>query len=527
MSAKQTIRRDVDAADIQAIAKSAFGSLKAARYMLLRVSDADTARQWLGSLAPASVADLPVKHQKICQIAFTAAGLRAVGVGCEVVKRFSPEFVEGMAGSSNRSLRLGDICDNAPERWRWGAGDNEPHVLLMLFSDKCEIEAFASWMLSDAMAAGLTKVEVLPDSDMDKHEPFGFRDGVSQPSFDWERPRTPGARADQDYTNLIALGELLLGYRNEYGLLTERPWLESSERNAGMLRPSGYDLGRNGSYLVYRQLKQDVRGFWRWVDAEATRCGITKVQLAESMVGRKLDGGPLDDLTLGRAIPGVDARHESNNDFLFDTDPGGLSCPIGAHIRRANPRTGDMPGGRKGPIDTLLTMLGLTARCDRYPTSSTLPWPRNTTVWPFLRPDDDAIASARFHRILRRGREYGAKLEPDAALAAAPADDGERGIHFLCLNANIARQFEFVQGAWLASAKFAALTGEQDPLLGNRRPFPDTPLANPPEPTAGFSRPAARPQCRHASALPQFVHVVGGAYFFLPGLTALKWITSD
>ena len=141
-----------------------------------------------------------------------------------------------------------------------------------------------------------------------------------------------------------------------------------------------------------------------------------------------------------------------------------------------------------------------------------------------LRP---TIASARFHRVLRRGREYGTKLDPDAALAPAPANEAERGIHFLCLNANIARQFEFVQGAWIASATFAALSGEQDPLLGNRAPFPAPPVANPGQPTDSFTRPAAPPHCRHASGLPQFVHVRGGAYFFLPGLTALKWITSD
>ena len=531
MMSNETTRRDVDAGDIQAIARTAFLSLKAARYMLLRVTEADTAREWLRSLEPASVAGSSTTDgQKICQIAFTAAGLMALGVASDVVKRFSPEFLEGMAGNDNRSLRLGDTGANAPANWNWGVGDREPHVLLMLFSDKDEIETFANWMLSDAMAAGLSRIEVLSDSDMDGFEPFGFKDGISQPSFDWDRPRTPGTRSDQDYTNLIALGELVLGYRNEYGLLTERPWLEAGDKHAGML-PSvpreRHDLGRNGSYLVYRQLAQDVRGFWRWVKDEADRCGITKEQLAEAMVGRKLTGSPLADLTLGRPIPGVGVHREGNNGFLFDTDPDGLSCPIGAHIRRANPRTGDMPGGRKGAIDTLLTMLGLTVRCDRHPTSSTLPWPRNTTVWPFFRSEDDAVASARFHRILRRGREYGEKLDRDAALAAGPVDEGERGIHFLCLNANIARQFEFVQGAWIASAKFAALTGEQDPLLGNRRPFPDTPAANQPELTDGFSRPGAPPQYRHARGLPQFVRVRGGAYFFRPGLTALKWIISD
>lgn len=531
MTTNETIRRDIDAGDIQAIARSGFGPLKAARYMLLRVAEADTARQWLRSLAPASVAELPARPgQKICQIAFTAAGLQALGVERDVLERFSPEFVEGLAGSDNRSLRLGDVGTNAPQEWNWGVGDKEPHVLLMLFSNPGEIDAFANWMLSDALAAGLSRVEVFSDTDMGEIEPFGFRDGVSQPSFDWDRPRTPGTKADQDYTNLIALGELLLGYRNEYGLLTERPWLKANENNAGILASDAqdrHDLGRNGSYLVYRQLAQDVRGFWRWVADEAARCGIKeKEELAEAMVGRKLDGSPLADLTVGRPIPGVSARHEGNNDFLFDTDPDGLSCPIGAHVRRANPRTGDVPEGRKGPIDGFLTMLGLTVRRIRRPTSSTLPWSLNSTVWPFIRSQDDAIASARFHRILRRGREYGTQISPKQALDPATADP-QAGIHFLCLNANIARQFEFVQGAWIASATFAALSGEQDPLLGNRTPFPAPPVADPGQRTDGFSRPSAPPNCRHASGIPQFVRVRGGAYFFLPGLTALKWITSD
>jgi deferrochelatase/peroxidase EfeB len=221
----------------------------------------------------------------------------------------------------------------------------------------------------------------------------------------------------------------------------------------------------------------------------------------------------------------VDASDADVNGFLYDTDPEGLSCPLGAHIRRANPRSGDAPGGRQGPLDNLLVTLGLTFRRDRGATSSTLPWPRNTTVWPFAPSEDDAVASARFHRILRRGREYGKKINPLTAIDPAEPDP-KAGLHFICLNANIARQFEFVQSAWIASAKFAALTGEQDPLLGNREPFPTAPFADP-QRTDGFSRPSAPPHCRHSTELPQFINVRGGAYFFLPSLTALKWIASD
>jgi deferrochelatase/peroxidase EfeB len=523
-------RREIDKADIQAIAKTAFDSLKGASYMLLRVGEPQAARRWLRDLAPASLADISAgRVDETCQIAFTAAGLRALGVDDAILQRFSPEFVEGMASSDNRSRRLGDTGANAPAKWQWGTGDREPHILLILFSaDFDRLATFVAQQLEQAQRAGLSAIDILPSSDMNDVEPFGFRDGVSQPAFDWDRLRTPGTAADRDYTNLLALGELLLGHRNEYGLLTERPWLASDERNAAVL-PTGpaatRDLGLNGSYLVYRQLAQDVRGFWRWAAKEAARVDTTMDDLAGSMVGRRPDGTPLADLTRGREIPGVDPRDSDRNGFLYDTDPDGLSCPVGAHIRRANPRTGDTPGGRQGPLDNLLVMLGLTVRRDRKATSSTLPWPRNTTIWPFVRSDDDAIASSRFHRILRRGREYGAKIDRDAALDPATPDP-QSGIHFVCLNANIARQFEFVQSAWIASAKFAGLSGEQDPLLGNRQPFPTGPIATP-QPTEGFSRPGAPPRCKYSTGLPQFVEVRGGAYFFLPGLTALKWIASD
>jgi deferrochelatase/peroxidase EfeB len=361
-------------------------------------------------------------------------------------------------------------------------------------------------------------------------EPFGFADGISQPAFDWDVARTPGTKADRAFTNRIALGEILLGYDNEYGFRADSPKLAPGDPNAALLNPgagdaSVNDLGRNGSYLVFRQLAQDVRGFWRWVGAEAERAGVDPAALAEAMVGRRMNGAPLPDLETGLDLPGVDPADRGVNGFVFDADPDGLSCPIGAHIRRANPRTGDAPPGAEGALDNLLATLGLTARRQRTPTSSTLPWEENNTVWPYLRREDDAIASARFHRILRRGREYGAKIDRQAALDPSTPDP-KAGLHFISLNANIARQFEFVQGAWLANAKFAGLTGEQDPLLGNRKPFPAPPLSKTPESTDSFTRPVAEPACRRATGVPQFVTVKGGAYFFMPGLAALKWIAS-
>ena len=525
------MRRDIDAADIQALANTAFGPLTGATYLLLRVENAEAARGWLRALKPASVADISsARLLEATQVAITAAGLKALGVDKEVIQRFSPEFVQGMAGSPNRSHRLGDIGANGPERWEWGVGDREPDILLMLFATPDRISELEETARGAAEASGLKTIATLGTSDMGGVEPFGFTDGVSQPTFDWERARTPGTKADRKYTNLVALGEILLGYYNEYGFPAESPMLAAHERNADLLPiaagPAGArDLGRNGSYLVFRQLAQDVRGFWRWVHEEAARGGTDLKSLAETLVGRRMDGAPLIDFETGLALPGVDPDDRDVNGFLFDSDPDGLACPIGAHIRRANPRTADSPAGEDGPIDHLLVMLGLTTRRLRNPTSSTLPWEKNTTVWPYLRHEDDAVASSRFHRILRRGREYGERIEMSEALDLARPDP-KAGLHFLCLNSNINRQFEFVQGAWIANSKFAALTGEQDPLLGNREPFPIPPVCPVAQRTDGFTRPGAEPQRGRSAGVPQFITVKGGAYFFLPGLRALKWIAS-
>jgi deferrochelatase/peroxidase EfeB len=228
-----------------------------------------------------------------------------------------------------------------------------------------------------------------------------------------------------------------------------------------------------------RQLRQDVQGFWTELDRQANGDADLRERLAAAMVGRTKNGEPL-------AAPG-----EVNN-FTYRADPQGLSCPLGAHIRRANPRNADLPPGAPGILSRLWRMLGFNAAA----------------------LEQDLIASTRFHRLLRRGRRYGADAAPGTATNA------DTGLHFICLAANIRRQFEFVQSAWMMGSKFAGLTGESDPLVGHRQP--DRGGFS----TDGFSIPQADGPDRRLSRLPQFVTVVGGAYFFLPGIRALHYLAT-
>ena len=127
------------------------------------------------------------------------------------------------------------------------------------------------------------------------------------------------------------------------------------------------------------------------------------------------------------------------------------------------------------------------------------------------------MSPVRFHRILRRGREYGPELLPENALNPASPNEPERGLHFICLNANILRQFEFLQNAWTVNTKFSGLTDENAPLVGIREAIPGRPSAD------NFTIPKDGGLRRRVSGLPQFVTVRGGAYFFLPGLRALRY----
>jgi deferrochelatase/peroxidase EfeB len=381
---------------------------------------------------------------------------------------FSDEFVGGMA-LPHRSRLLGDVGESAPERWQWGGPGTAPvDVLLMLYAaDTATLDALCNSYEQGFAASGLVELHRLDTVDLAAVQPSNFGDGISQPAVEFLSP----SRASNDA--VIRAGEFVLGYPNEYGLYTESPFVADQAGPARLLPKrhdgDGRDFGRNGTYLVFRQLAQDLDGFWAFLDQVTRRPDGTSdrdeaIRLAAKIVGRWPSGAPLvlspdaDDPALATA-----------NDFrYFHEDPQGLRCPLGSHIRRANPR------------DSLAPKPGEQASLDVN----------------------------KRHRIIRRGRQQ-AGTDGSAAPGAPPR---ATGLHFICLNANIARQFEFVQATWVTNPKFNGLYEDADPLIGT-------------QPGRTFRIPGSPVRTR-VRGLPAFVRVEAGAYFFLPGIRALRYLAA-
>jgi Dyp-type peroxidase family len=461
--------------DIQGIVARGYGTLPSACFVVARVQDRRSARDWLAFVADRVTHAGVHPEAEAVNVAFTADGLRALGMPRETLAGFSAEFAAGMT-TEHRGRLLGDVDDSAPERWDWGGPDGEPvHALLMLYADD---HAALTRLHDDQVArleqGGLRRIRTLDTAgDILGREHFGFRDGISQPRIEELSSSPPDAESAR-------AGEFVLGYPNEYGRLTHSPTVAAGEDPDGRLSPhedpGRRDIGRNGSYLVFRQLRQDVAGFWRFCE-EATRTADgrsdagARLKLAARMVGRWPSGAPLvltpdaDDPSLGEA-----------NAFAYHhEDPGGARCPLGSHVRRAHPR--DM--------------------LDPSPGS------------------EASIAVAKRHRLLRRGRKYGPPVpEGDLLTVGAPAagEDADRGLHFICLVSNLARQFEFVQHTWLNNPRFAGLYEDPDPLL------------SPAAPRGRAFTVQGPPVRRRHTGVPRFVTVRGGAYFFLPGVRCLDWL---
>jgi Dyp-type peroxidase family len=124
-----------------------------------------------------------------------------------------------------------------------------------------------------------------------------------------------------------------------------------------------------------------------------------------------------------------------------------------------------------------------------------------------MNPRDTAHNMNR-RRMIRRGATYGPPLPEDT-----PEDGVERGIAAFVICASLIRQFEFAQNVWINDPNFHELGNERDPIIGNQ------------DGTFEFKIPR-RPIRRKITGLPAFTTVRGGAYFFLPGLKALRYLTT-
>jgi deferrochelatase/peroxidase EfeB len=475
----------------QGLIVSGFDHLPSAEALFLR--QRSTGSEWLAILErTAPVTNATGRTPRAATLAFTSTGLAALGVSGAVLATFDPAFRQGMH-SPERSRRLGDsnagTVSNGGVRWSGNAQagpktPHEVHALLLLYgSDGQAVQAWVDEVCAALVPDVVCEYRLSLDLHRDElgvsREHFGFPDGLSQPIPHGPAiVRPDGREAGKDPWHGIESGDVLLGHPNAYGEPAPGPYVPADVlgRSAGLAEgnaPPGFlDLGVNGTYLVVRQLQQDVAAFWRAMDrcaaairqTDPSATHVTAEWFAERVIGRDLQGNLLSPGGSGGGArdPGPGQMPQNAIGF-FQRDRFGYGCPMGGHVRRANPRDGlaGAPAFRQAMLD-----------------------------------------AANSHRLLRRGRKYGTK-----APSLREPDGQDRGLLFMCLNTDLARQFEFVQQTWLLNPNFSTLRDHYDPLIGPGGPFTiqESPL-------------------RYIVEMEPCVRFAGGEYFFLPSIAAVRYL---
>ena len=215
---------------------------------------------------------------------------------------FAREFAEGMA-SGERPRVLGDTGDSAPELWDMGGPNNEPfHLLLMMYAQDDIVLTDVQNRLMPAVQTGNLKIVYEQSTGrISNKEPFGFEDGVSQPFIAGSPGKcTPGETP-------VNAGEFLFGYRNGYDTVSTSPTVPASADPNAILPaqtgagPNIRDFGRNGTFLIYRKLGQNVEGFWNYVKAQAAALGMEATHESNEF-HRRQDRGPLAERRSARAV---------------------------------------------------------------------------------------------------------------------------------------------------------------------------------------------------------------------------------
>ena len=220
-------------------------------------------------------------------------------------------------------------------------------------------------------------------------------------------------------------------------------------------------LGRNGTFVGLRKYQSQVGRFNRFLHAHA-QTEQQRELLAAKLVGRWRSGAPLT-LAPTQDDPVLGADPLRNNDFTYGADPNGKQVPLGSHMRRMNPR------------DTKMALL----------------------------------VDVNIHRIIRRGTAYGAPYDPNAT--SKQDDEVAHGLYFVFISAKAMATVEFLQQEWINNGNFMNLGEERDPNVGLQAAG------------ATFTIPQ-EPVRRRIHGIETFNVLRGGEYFFMPSLSALKWL---
>jgi Dyp-type peroxidase family len=541
---------DLDLADIQGNVLTAYGKqgFPKGRFMLFHIDDESAGRKFVTRLLPlittalrwpsstaVPTGKITVQRPEVAvNIAFTWYGLLALGVPTRTLRGMPDEFIDGMVA---RARMLGDdfVGPTWKESWDEVWVNNGPHQesVHILITLNAQMNADGSAVA--ALDAKTREIEGLRQETGDGvrllagHNPkgrqqqqfqelsailerdsegrltatpkehFGFTDAISDPVFDGQYPggyeqtfaEGNGAFDGKGIWRPLATGEFLLGYPDE------------AQETAGAAMPLAFS--RNGTFMAYRKLHENVAAFNNFLDKTAEQFGaVTGIQnhqdardtLMAKMAGRWSDGVPLSlaptvaawkQFNIDYPVSDLNARYAALADFKFRynkkedgtkddrDDPEGARCPLTAHIRRVNTRDMMAPTGEEGSV--------LNNR----------------------------------RRILRRGLPYG-----DSSNGAP--DTEEHGIVMIVVCASLFRQFEFVQQQWINYGLDSRAGSDTCPIVGNHSDGTPGGINGP---KAKFVIPAD-PASNHppfiVEGLPQFVETRGGAYFFVPSMTALRMI---
>ena len=462
----------VDLADVQGNILRGYRKAQV-RHVVLEVLDARKARAWLAATTGSDRTTAPAitraahwgdQPPHVCfNVGLTFAGLTALGVPDSTSRMFPEAFREGMAA---RAPKLGDWGSSAPEHWYpWFRNSAAVHAIATLHANTAALLDEHERVLTSGPGAQAFKVLGRNDGARFDGEAvhFGYRDNISEPRF--ANIHSPDKYDDQP---LAPLGTVLLGYSTAFEQVT---W------NV----PNPPVFGRNGAFNAFRVLEQDVAAFESFLDRAADqllaspaasellppgsgqdavlRRSSMREVVAAKLCGRWRTGTPL---ALSPRDP-APSPPVSNTAYDYGDDPQGVSCPIGSHTRRTNPRGGKIV---------------------------------------------QRIAN-HSRRIVRRGIPYGPKFDPNEP------DGIERGLlgNFIC--ADLSAQFEAMQYDWInLGLQDPRITGSNDPLLGSNQ-------AN----SSWFELPTSQGPIR-LQGFPQFVRTRGGAYTFFPSVSALRWIGS-